>query len=97
MNSKEEARQLRGDRGRAAASRILDAMHGSDFILSVMRAEKAATQSVETLEEMAMWVKRLQPYFDFDPEITVAQALQLYLSDRPRKTSRAKAGPAGPH
>ena len=50
------------------------------FLHSVRRAEEEAVHAVEAFDELALWAKRLQPYFDHDhADLTVAQAVQLYL------------------
>ncbi len=67
----------------------LDVVERHDFLLSVKRAEADAARAIIVRDGLQLWAKRLLPYLERDPHMTVAEALQLY--------RRAQVTEAPPH
>ncbi len=66
----------------------LDVVERRDFLLSVKRAEADAARAITVRDGLQLWAKRLLPYLERDPHMTVA-ALQHY--------RRAQVTEAPPH
>jgi|GEM_PF-6831209 hypothetical protein len=59
-------------------SELLEHMGRKDFLRSVERAQHESDEANSSRETLVLWAKRLLPYLDANPHMTVAQAIDLY-------------------
>jgi hypothetical protein len=63
-------------------SDLLEHMDRRDFIDSVKRAECEAAEADASRDTLVVWAKRLSPYLDADPALTIAEAIERYKRER---------------
>lgn len=65
------------------APSVLDVTDRDAFVRSAQHAEREALEATKAADDLALWVERLKPYFEREPNITVAEAVKRYLAARP--------------
>ena len=60
-----------------AGTDLLATMDRTDFLRTLRRAQAKSPESHDT-KTLEMWAKRLLPYLDREPGLTVAEALERY-------------------
>jgi hypothetical protein len=59
-------------------SELLEHMGRDRFLKSVQRAEREADEANQSRKTLELWAKRLMPYFDADPDLSMAEAIDKY-------------------
>ena len=59
-------------------SELLEHMDRDNFLRSVRRAEHEADDAEKSRETLELWAKRLLPYLNDDPQMTIAAAIDRY-------------------
>jgi hypothetical protein len=60
---------------------LLEHMDRDHFLRSVQRAELESEQAQASRDTLILWAKRLLPYLDANPDLTIAEAIDLYKSE----------------
>jgi hypothetical protein len=62
-------------------------MENDDFLKSVQNARHEADEADSSRDTLVLWAKRLLPYLNDNPHLTIAQAIDLYLAGIPHMAS----------
>jgi hypothetical protein len=65
---------------------LLEHMGRDHFLKSVQRAELESEEAQTSRDTLILWAKRLLPYLDANPDLTIAEAIDLYKSEHPACT-----------
>jgi hypothetical protein len=71
-------------------SKFLEHMDRDIFLKSVQRAEHESDEANESRETLELWAKRLMPYLDADPHMTIADAIDKYKQEHGVMISESK-------